>query len=189
LNDAEFVQKVQQGDPHAWETLVDTYQQVVFRLAYLIVGDPDDAADVAQEAFIQFHRTLDRFDPARPVQPWLLKIAANLARNRLRSLGRYLKTAQRWFTQAGTGDLAPIEAQAAARMESEALWKVVRRLSGDDQAVIYLRYYLDLPVAETAAALDVAPGTVKSRLHRALGRLRAELRSHPELQKVLHEDF
>ena len=53
------------------------------------------------------------------------------------------------------------------------MWEAVRRLSSREQEVVYLRYFLDLSEAEMAAALDVPPGTVKSRLHRALGRLRA----------------
>jgi RNA polymerase sigma-70 factor (ECF subfamily) len=64
-------------------------------------------------------------------------------------------------------------AETEAALEAQALWQAVRRLSTTDQEVIYLRYFLELPVSEAAEALNVEPGTVKSRLSRALGRLRA----------------
>jgi RNA polymerase sigma-70 factor (ECF subfamily) len=68
------------------------------------------------------------------------------------------------------------------------LWQAVRRLSQPDQEIIYLRYILDLSEAEAATALDVAPGTVKSRTHRALGRLRAVVeREFPALRESLEE--
>jgi RNA polymerase sigma-70 factor, ECF subfamily len=65
---------------------VQTQQQALFRLAYLMLGDAADAEDVAQEALIRAYRAIDRFDPQRPVKPWLLTITANLARNRGRAL-------------------------------------------------------------------------------------------------------
>ena len=67
----------------AWTTLVGQQQEAVFRLAYLLLGDADEAQDVAQEAFIRAFRALHRFDPARPLRPWLLSITANLVRQHL----------------------------------------------------------------------------------------------------------
>ena len=71
-----------------------------------------------------------------------------------------------------------VPALSAQQAEAQELWRAVRRLSAADQQLIYLRYFLELTEAETAAALEVPAGTVKSRLHRALGRLR---------QVVLHD--
>ena len=84
-----------QGDAFAWERLVGEHQQPVFRLAYLLLGDPDEAQDVAQETFIRAYHALHRFDNERPLRPWLLRIAANLAYNRQRSLRRYLAALKR----------------------------------------------------------------------------------------------
>jgi RNA polymerase sigma-70 factor (ECF subfamily) len=67
---------------------------------------------------------------------------------------------------------------AAEQLQAQALWQAVRRLPQADQEVVYLRFFLELPEADMAAALDVAPGTVKSRLHRALRRLRAVIEAH-----------
>lgn len=178
LTESDLVASARQGEASGWEGLVQQHQTAVFRLAYLLLGDPDDAQDVAQEAFIRAYQALARFDASRPMRPWLLRITANLARNRRRSLGRYVAALQRSL-RAEPGPALQVEQAAAQRLEAQALWQAVQRLSRADQEVIYLRYFLELPEAEMASALEVAPGTVKSRLHRALQRLRA----------VVDEDF
>ena len=174
--DSELIRSAQRGDTGAYEQLVQRYQEPVFRLAYLICGDSDDADDIAQDAFIAAYRALPRFDSERPLRPWLLKITANTARNRRRSVGRYLNVLKRWANE--WTDEVDAESEASNTLAADALLAAVRRMNDVDQTIIYLRYYLELSVAETAEALDIEPGTVKSRLNRALGRL-------PEL--ILHE--
>jgi RNA polymerase sigma-70 factor (ECF subfamily) len=176
--------RARQGDGAAWEALVRLYQQPAFRLAYLLLGDPDDAEDVAQETFVRAFQALDRFDLSRPMLPWLLRIAANLAHNRRRSIGRFFGAIQRLVREEPRlvgGETNGHE----QRWQSQALWEAVQRLGRDDQQIIYLRYFLDMPVEETAEAIDVAPGTVKSRLHRALERLRKVIdRDYPDLRDI-----
>jgi RNA polymerase sigma-70 factor (ECF subfamily) len=71
------------------------------------------------------------------------------------------------------------------RWQSQALWSAVQRLGFNDQQVVYLRFFLDMSVEETAQVMNVAPGTVKSRLHRALGRLREVIdRDYPDLRDI-----
>jgi RNA polymerase sigma-70 factor (ECF subfamily) len=190
MSQVDLISLARRGDGAAWETLMREHQQAVFRLAYLLLGDADEAEDVAQETFIRAYRALERFDASRPLRPWLLRIAGNLASNQRRSIGRYFGALQRLI-------LLDPEARAHARGESPAgagptaedahtLWQAVRRLSRADQEIIYLRYFLDLSEAETATALEVAPGTVKSRMHRALARLRATVeREFPTLRESL----
>ena len=176
--DSELIRSAQRGDTGAYEQLVQRYQEPVFRLAYLICGDPDDAEDIAQDALIAAYRALHRFDSERPLLPWLLKITANTARNRRRSVGRYLNVLKRWANE--WTDEADAESEARDMLAADALLAAVRRMNDADQTIIYLRYYLELSVAETAQALDIEPGTVKSRLSRALGRLRESvLRERP----------
>jgi len=185
-NEADLISRARAGEAAAWEALVHNHQERVFRLAYLMLADPDEAQDVAQDTFIRAYQHLNDFDDERPLQPWLLRIASNLARNRRRSIGRY------WFAlqRLGRPDLEirrTTEGSALNREGLEALWRAVRRLSEPDQRVIYLRYFLELSEAETAAALEVPPGTVKSRLHRALARLRTIIeRDFPELREGLY---
>lgn len=183
MSESELVAAAQQGDQAAWEALVGQHQEAVFRLAYLLMGDADEAGDIAQEAFIRSYRAIGRFDTSRPFRPWVLRIAANQARNRRRSFGRYVAALRR-LVQADPPREISIAERSAQRMEAESLWQAVRRLGQTDQEVIYLRYFLDLSEAEMAHALQVAQGTVKSRLHRALARLRAVIaHEFPQLQE------
>lgn len=171
MDESTLVHHAANGDAAAWEPLVLAHQEAVFRLCYLLLGDPDDAEDVAQETFLRAWNHLKRFDPTRPLRPWLLSIASNLASNRRRSAGRYLAALTRAFRNQPPSSTST-EEKSARHMEAGELWKAVQSLSAPDQQVIYLRYFLDLPVAETAEVLHVAEGTVKSRLSRALDRLR-----------------
>src|SRR5688572_27170151 len=72
VGEGDMVRRVRQGDAAAWEWVMQQHQEAVFRLAYLILSDPDDAEDVAQEAFIRAYHALGRFDLDRPLRPWLL---------------------------------------------------------------------------------------------------------------------
>lgn len=168
MSDEALITQARAGDPAAWERLVRANQEAVFRLAYLLLRDSDEAEDVAQETFIRAHGALSGFDASRPLHPWLLRIAANCARNRRRSLRRYLAALQRAFVLAPTA----VTLDESAGGERETLWMAVRRLARVDQEVIYLRYFLDLSEAEAAHALGIPQGTVKSRTSRALARLR-----------------
>jgi len=169
--ESDWIVRAQGGDHAAYEKLVRQHEDAVFRLAYLIVGDADAAQDVAQDTFLRAYRQLSRFDPARPFRPWVLRIARNLARNQRRSFARYLAAARHWLTSAPES-VASAESDELAHLEAQALWAAIRRLEPQEQEIIYLRYFLELSVQETAEVLDVAPGTVKSRLSRALRRLK-----------------
>ena len=171
MDESTLVRHAANGDAAAWEPLVLAHQEAVFRLSYLLLGDPDDADDVAQETFLRAWNHLKRFDATRPLRPWLLSIASNLASNRRRSAGRYFAALTRAFRNEPAAATST-EEKSARHMESSELWKAVQNLSVPDQQIIYLRYFLDLPVTETAEVLQVAEGTVKSRLSRALDRLR-----------------
>lgn len=178
MEESELIQRAVRGDAAAWEPLMLAHQEPVFRLAYLFLGDPDDADDVAQETFLRAWNHLKRFDSTRPLRPWLLSIAANLARNRQRSAGRYLAALTRVF-RSEPQTTPDAEEFTVLDSDSAQLWKAVQRLRADDQQIIYLRFFLDLSTGEAAQALDVAEGTIKSRLSRALARLR----------EVIHVDF
>ena len=170
MDESTLIQRAAHGDETAWEPLVLTHQQAVYRLAYLLLGDPDDAEDIAQETFLRAWKYLKRFDAARPLRPWLLSIASNLASNRRRSAGRYFAALTRAFRDEPT--TTTVEEKNSQHTQADDLWKAVQTLSTPDQQIVYLRYFLDLSVTETAEVLQVAEGTVKSRLSRALEKLR-----------------
>lgn len=182
MDEANWIEAARQGEETAWSELVRIHQEPVFRLAYLFLGDPDEAEDAAQETFIRAYRALSRFDTSRPLRPWLLQIVANLTRNRRRSMGRYWAALQRRF-EKDPPVIPDVESQASLQMQSRQLWEAVRRLREEDQQMIYLRYFLELSVQEAAQAASIAEGTVKSRTSRALDRLRKVIeREFPELK-------
>ena len=170
MDESTLIRHAANGDVAAWESLMQQHQEPVFRLAYLLLGDPDDADDTAQESFLRAWKYLKRFDPTRPFRPWLLSITANLARNRRRSAGRYLAALMRAFRDEPKS--MRIEEKSIQNLEANELWNAVQHLGVPEQQIVYLRYFLDLSVAETALVLEVAEGTVKSRLSRALEKLR-----------------
>jgi RNA polymerase sigma-70 factor (ECF subfamily) len=176
LDETTLIQRATKGEAAAWEPLMLAHQEPVFRLAYLFLGDADDAEDITQETFLRAYHNLKRFDPTRPLRPWLLSIAANLARNRYRSAARYLAALTRSFRAEPPTSL-DVEQHTALHQDALQLWKAVRQLNADDQQIIYLRFFLDLSTAEAAQAIDVAEGTIKSRLNRAVGRLRVIIKN------------
>jgi RNA polymerase sigma-70 factor (ECF subfamily) len=155
---------------------VHAYQGIAFRTAYLVVGDAAEAEDAAQEGFVKAYYALRRFRTGAPFRPWILQIVANEARNRRRSTGRRTALVMRTAAEAPSGEAAPSpEAALERREQQEALLAAVETLREDDRLVITCRYFLELSEAETAEVLGWRRGTVKSRLSRALERLRAQM--------------
>ena len=179
-DDSNLVARAQRGDVAAYEEIVQRYQQIAFRTAYVITGSPADAEDAAQEAFVKAYRALVRFRSGSELRPWLLRIVANEARNRTRSSGRRHRLELRLTEDFRPGDAAPSpEAVVVASDERRRLLAIVDGLSDDDRLVIAARYFLQLDGAEAAAALGIPEGTVKSRLSRALDRLRSRVQEAP----------
>ncbi|MFD3165147.1 RNA polymerase sigma factor [Herpetosiphon sp. NSE202] len=164
-----------------WATQILAHQTAIFRLAYLMVGDAMIAEDLAQETVMRALRMQHQFDSERPLKPWLLQITANLARNYRRSLRRYLRALQRFALQQP--EHSEFHETSGPAWEATQLWHAIGRLAQREQEVLYLRYFLELSEQETAQALGIAQGTVKSRLHRALVRLRGVVDGEfPELR-------
>jgi RNA polymerase sigma-70 factor (ECF subfamily) len=174
--DSELFARAQRGDTAAYEEIVHRYQQVAFRTAYVITGSAPDAEEAAQDGFVKAYRALGRFRSGAEPRPWLLKIVANEARNRVRSAGRRHHLELRLAERFRPGDAAPSpEAETVAAEDTRRLLELVNALSDEDRLVITSRYLLELSGEETAAALGIPEGTVKSRLSRALVRLRTTL--------------
>ena len=176
LEESELIERAQRGDLVAYGDLVRAYQDVAVRTAYLACGDAAEAEDAVQEALIKAHRALGRFRAGAPFRPWLLQIVANEARNRRRSAGRRAGLVLRVAEDRPSDAAAPSpEAAVLAGETRAALLGAMDRLSEDDRLVLAYRYFLDLSEAETATALGIPRGTVKSRASRAIARLRGRL--------------
>ncbi len=171
--DAVLVERSRNGDHDAYAELVTRYQAIAARTAYVITGTAADAEDVAQDAFVKAYYALDRFRTGAPFRPWLLRIVANEAINRRKAAGRRPTVGLSVIEDRASGDtaLSP-EASALARERREVVLEALRRMREEDRLVIAYRYFFELSEVEMADALGVARGTVKSRLSRAIVRLR-----------------
>ena len=174
--ESELVERARRGDQAAYGDLVQAHQGIAFRTAYLIAGDAAEAEDAAQEGFVKAFYALGRFRSGAPFRPWILQIVANEARNRRRSAGRRAALAMRTAADAPSGEAAPSpEAALLSGEQREELLEAVNGLREEDRLVIACRYFLELSEEETATTLGWRRGTVKSRLSRALDRLRTQM--------------
>ena len=175
LEDVDLIKRAQSGEVMAYEELVRRYHDVAVRTAYVISPD-GDAEDAVQEAFVKAYAALSRFRLDSPFRPWLLRIVTNEARNRRRSAGRRAGLALRAVEDRRPGDAAPSPESAVLADEARrSLLQAINGLRDEDREIIAARYFLDLSEAETAESLGLPRGTAKSRLSRALGRLREQL--------------
>ena len=173
-----LVLRAQDGDAAAYGDLVTMHQAAAFRVAYLLLASAADAEDAAQEGFVKAYLALGRFRAGEPFRPWLLQVVGNEARNRRRARWRREGVVARAF-EAVLGPGAPAASSSETLVLAGETRAEVRaallRLGEEERLVVTCRYLLDLSEAETAAALGIPVGTVKSRLHRGLRRLRADL--------------
>ncbi len=170
-DDQELVRDAQAGSTAAFAELVRRHQRAALRLATVVSGSADEADDIAQEAFVKAHRSLHRFREGAEFRPWMFRIVANTAKNHRRAAGRRARLALRAAT------LAPAPAQPEVEAHARSRWLVdaLNRLGSVDRTVLALRYFEEMTEDEMAAAMGCRPGTVKSRLSRAMGRLRDAL--------------
>jgi RNA polymerase sigma factor (sigma-70 family) len=169
--------RAQRGDARAYEELVRPHEEIAFRVAYVITRNRADAEDAMQDGLTKAWRALGRYRVDEPLRPWLLRIVANEARNRRRSAGRRERLALRVAAAAPaveySGEAAPSPEEAALAQDRRAqLLAALDELPEQAREVLACRFLLELSEEETAAALDVPTGTVKSRSARALERLR-----------------
>jgi RNA polymerase sigma factor (sigma-70 family) len=176
-DEAELVERAKAGDVRAFEAIVLRYEAVALRTAHAILGSAPEVEDAVQEAFVKAYYALGRFRSGSPMRPWLLRIVANEALDHRRASKRAVGLGLRPdadLEPVDVHELAP-EASAVLRERQEELLAAVNALRPDDRLVIAYRYWFDMAEGEMALALGCARGTVKSRLSRALGRLRASL--------------
>ena len=178
LEEPQLVARARRGDLDAYTRLVEMHQTIAFRTAFLVTGSAAEAEEATQDALVKAHRALARFREGAPFRPWLLQIAVNEARNRRVSNARRERLALRLGEERRQGDAVPSPEAALLALERRSeLREAIDGLGERDRLVVCCRYLLELSEAETAIALGWPRGTVKSRLSRALARLREELES------------
>ena len=152
---------------------MELHQGIAFRMAYLVAGDAGDAEDAVQSGFTKAWYALGRFRRGAPFRRWLLEIVCNEARNRRGSAARRDKLVLRSAAESRPGEAAP--SPEAAVLDGERrreLLDAVEELREEERLVVSCRFFLGLSEEETAQALELKLGTVKSRQSRALERLR-----------------
>lgn len=183
--DDEAVARARAGDRHAYALLVARYTALAHRTAYLL-GAGSDAEDVVQEAFVKAYRALGTFRDGAPFRPWLLRIVANEAHNLHRSWRRRTTLELRVALTPDATDPVEPEQEALAADARTTLLAAVNTLPQRDRLVLTCRYFLDLSETETAEVLAWPRGSVKSRLSRALVKLRRKLPA-PLAEEVTHD--
>jgi RNA polymerase sigma factor (sigma-70 family) len=176
-SDTVLVERSRRGEHDAYAELVRRYGPIAHRTASLIAG-PSDAEDAVQEAFVRSFYALGRFRSGSPFKPWLLAIVANAARNKARSARVQPRLRDRLAGDRAVGSLHVVPSAESAVLvayENRSIADAIDALPANARLVVTCRYLLDLSEAETAQVLGWPTGTVKSRLSRALDRLRSEL--------------
>jgi RNA polymerase sigma-70 factor, ECF subfamily len=168
--EAELLARCRAGDHEAFRRVVELHHQRIYRVAYAVMAEEGEAAEVTQETFIKAWRGLPRFRGDAALATWLTRLALNTARDHLRrQRARQVLHLLRGTARAGDDD--PAEAVA----ERDAVRHALGQLSPQARQIVALRYGQDHSIAEIAALLACPEGTVKSRLNGALIRLRAIL--------------
>jgi RNA polymerase sigma-70 factor (ECF subfamily) len=174
LEDAQLMVAVQQGNPMAFRVLVERYKKKAYYAALKLVGDPDEAYDVSQEAFIRIYNARSRYDPAHPFYAWFYTILRNLARNHLQKRSirlAYVIRTKRIHKRSLEFYDSP-ECIAEADETKKAVWSAIGKLSFDHREIIILRHFEDMSYEEIARLLGIAVGSVMSRLYYARSKLR-----------------
>lgn len=169
------MRRAQGGDAGAYGDLVARHRPAALRVATVVLGSADGADDVVQQATESAWRSFESFDGARPFRPWFLKIVANSARNDRRARGRRAHLEVRAAHAGMAQEAVTPEDAAVSDVDRQRVVAALNQLDSDDRLVIALRWFEQLTEAEMVEMLEVPAGTVKSRLSRAMGRLRAVL--------------
>ena len=174
--------RVQSGDLAAFEQLVDRFRSMVYRLAHSILGSREDAEEAAQDAFVKLYRARDLYDPARRVEPWLLRIAGNTCRDALRRRrSSQLPVLRDREGESVTGILA--DENASAAQERNATRQLVAhelgRLTDAVRVPLELKYLQDMTNQQIADSLGISLSNVKVRVARGKDLL------HGRLERVL----
>ena len=153
------------------EVIFRDHSHHIYRAALFLTKSPTLADDITQDTFIQVFRKYHCYDPAKPISPWIYKIALNITRKTLRK--------QKWlFLTKEVPDNEGcnlVEKVVLKNEQDEELWKEINKLTQKSQEIIVMHYYSGLKLNEIATVLGIPLGTCKSRLNAALNSLGKQL--------------
>jgi RNA polymerase sigma-70 factor (ECF subfamily) len=163
MDEAGLVQAARSGDELAFDSLVGPLIDPAFKLAVVFLRDPDEARDAVQEATLKAWRSLDRLRNDAAARAWFLTIVANQCRSMRRS---------RWWSVVRLESITQPDRGNAERELQLDLDRELGKLPVADRAVLFLHFYLDLPLSDVGRILKISPQAAKSRVHRAVRKLR-----------------
>ena len=181
-SDRELIDQTLNGDQAGYALIVSRYQKRIFRMAFAIVRNDSDADTITQDTFVTAYMNLAKFEGRSELETWLTRIAINKSRDQLRG--------RRWrlipIGQNGGGDDENPELDVAddrpgaeqelmASQIGKAIDRAVDGLSAQQKIIFRLRHFEDMALEEIAKLLDLAPGTVRAHLFRAVHKVRKEL--------------
>lgn len=189
MTDTDLMMRVKAGDQAAFKLIVDKYQHRVINVAYRLLGDIDEAEDIAQETFLRVYLSVKSYQPQAELFTYLYTIATNLSLNRLRKKRRL-----QWFSldafktegeeESGLEVPADPAGQPDQSLEREEREVAVRRaldaLPPAQKTAVILSRYEGLSYKQIVQVMDISMSAVESKLHRAKQTLRKKLRAYSE---------
>lgn len=175
--DTRLIERLKRGDRGAFDLLVARHRRDVYRIAYRMTGNHEDADDVAQETFLRAFRSVGAFRGEASLKTWLFRIAMNLAINigRSRATRRTEALDPTAHGQSGASDPPAGERRLLAREEADRVRGAVASLPPRQKQVVLLRMYEEMPFHEIAEVLDCPIGTAKANFFHAMNNLRKAL--------------
>jgi RNA polymerase sigma-70 factor (ECF subfamily) len=186
-SEARFLERLRAHDERAFNELVESYEQRVFRLVYRMLGRRDEAEDMAQEVFVQVFKAVATFRGDSKLSTWIYRIAVNLCKNRIKYLTRRHEGAQQELEPVAEraplsqakgvtfGDVARPDHMVEGLQVELIVKTCIAEIEPDFREVLVLRDVEDLSYEEIAEITGLADGTVKSRIHRARAMLKLKV--------------
>jgi RNA polymerase sigma-70 factor (ECF subfamily) len=186
-SEKRFIERLRAQDERAFNELVQTYEHRVFRLVFRMLGRRDEAEDMAQEVFVQVFKAIGQFRGDAKLSTWIYRVSVNLCKNRIKYLARRHDGAQDELEPVAEraplsqakgvtfGDVARPDHMVEGYQIEQIVQACIAKLDADFREVLILRDVEDLSYEEIAEITGLADGTVKSRIHRARGMLKASV--------------
>jgi RNA polymerase sigma-70 factor (ECF subfamily) len=170
LSQPELIRRCRRGEQRGWREFARRYATLIFALNLRVLRNRSEADDATQETFVRVHKYFDRFDPTRPIEPWLSSIAYNVCLRRLQGVAKAPVLSSETL-DIPSGEASQEEGLASGE-EAGLLKESLSALAAMDRAILHMHYWQGLSTVEVAEAVDMPVNTVKVRLFRARNKLR-----------------
>lgn len=190
MNEQDWIRRAAAGDPEAFEQLMLKYQKPIYNLTLRMTGNPDDAFDLTQEAFIRAWKAIDSVRADGAFSSWLYRLASNVCIDHLRAMKRK-KTVSLVFEEDGEEQTMDVpdpspspEELVLLKADRECVERAMNELAVEQRQVLTLRLINGLSYEQISEILDVPEGTVKSRISRAREALRKKIQQSGNISVV-----